>query len=437
VQLKGWLYSPDSLPDEAANAADLRFINYVKVKWDNGIDFSKGAWIAQEDLWIQKEIYRIIGETNNTVSLFEKQKGNDNEKFKVFKNSYFELHLALNPDGSISFTAKNLLNRRQRLDQKFLVKTIEKGTPEEIKISADPLMPKGDAGQKDTFKTTIPAPKDGTLRKGIFEVRQVLTWETAAVKRIDQISIGSNASGDIAHGHRTYTDGLFPFLVADIGAPDDLTGVGNVPGPGGGQQKQSGPLTKGWGAKMGVGAKGPGGPQRGAQGGAGNSQKIAHDLWLTRYVEVSDQSRRIPVAIALIIDQDHVDRVLTHFNNSKLRFLETQVILNHYPASLQPLAPSDAKGGDPARPSGPGGLFGPKGLGGQPSGAQPGAAAGGSAEMETNMEIVIYGIMTLYQRYPARPVVAPPAGTAPAPAAAAPGAPPAPAAPAADKKNER
>jgi hypothetical protein len=418
VQLKGWLFKSekpddaDGLPHEDANAADQRFISYVKAKWDTGIDFSKGAWIAQEDLWIQREIYQVIRDTNKTVSEFKKQPGSGNDKVQIFKNSYFELHLTLLPDGSIDFKAKNLLNRRQRLDQKFLVKTIENGTPEEIKISADPLMPKGDAGKKDSYSEILKAPTDGTKRKGIFEVRQVLTWETAAVKRIDQISIGSNASGDIAHGHRTYVDSLRPFLYADIGIPDDLGGVG--PGNIGAAPQKFGQGPKGQPGKGGKGAGIPGRPGN-AMGAAGaNMQKIAHDLWLTRYVEVSDQSRRIPVAIALIIDQDHVDRVLTHFNNSKLRFLETQVILNHYPASLQPLAPPDAKN-DPGRPAGPGGFFGQKGPGLQSPGTQSGAA-GGSAEMETNMEIVIYGIMTLYQRYPQRPVVAPPAGTTPPPA---------------------
>ena len=47
----------------------------------------------------------------------------------------------------------------------------------------------------------------------------------------------------------------------------------------------------------------------------------------------------IPVAVVLIVDQDHVDRVLNSFNNSKLRFLETQVLLNYYSGSLQPPPP--------------------------------------------------------------------------------------------------
>ena len=358
VQLKNWLYKPDTLPHEEPNL-DQHFLNYVKEEWNRGADFSKGAWIAQEDLWIQKDIYRIIGETNDTVSRFKSIGGGGAEvnKAYVFKNPYFELQLVLQKDASISFTVKNLLNRRQRLDQSFLVKTSDQAgfKPEEIKISADPLMPKGDAGKKDSITKIIPAPKDGTTRKGIYDVHQILTWETAAVKRIDQISIGSNAGGDVSHSHRTVLEGLRPFLKADEDAPDDL-GVG-----GGGAVAPGGPKNPGPGFKGGMPGKFPvkggGIPGRqfgGKMGAAGvNMQKIPHGLWLTRYVDVSDQSRRIPVAISLIIDQDHVDRVLTHFNNSKLRFLETQVILNQYTGSLQPPSAARRQGqsgpGTPAR----------------------------------------------------------------------------------------
>ena len=52
-------------------------------------------------------------------------------------------------------------------------------------------------------------------------------------------------------------------------------------------------------------------------------------------------------------------------------------------------------------PIGPGGPR--EGVGPGPFGAGA-AAGGGDAESVTNMELNIYGIMTLYQRYPPRPV---------------------------------
>jgi hypothetical protein len=125
---------------------------------------------------------------------------------------------------------------------------------------------------------------------------------------------------------------------------------------------------------------------------------LAHGLWTNRYLEVSPQSRRVPVAVVLVVDQDYVDRVMTAFNNSKLRFLASQVLVNQHTGSLQPPA-SDKKedGGD--KKGAPG--KGPMGAGGVGGGAKEPASSGGG-DLETNMEMVIYGVMTLYQRYPPR-----------------------------------
>jgi hypothetical protein len=129
---------------------------------------------------------------------------------------------------------------------------------------------------------------------------------------------------------------------------------------------------------------------------------MTNGLWKDRYVEVTQQARRLPIAVSLIVDQDHVDRVLTVFNNSPLRFLTTQVLLNHYPGSVRPLDPSSPGFGGPG--PGLGGLGfggpGPGGLGfGGPGSGRPEAAQ----DLEANMELVIYGIVTLYERYPPRP----------------------------------
>src|SRR5207244_3700596 len=50
--------------------------------------------------------------------------------------------------------------------------------------------------------------KRGVPRDGIYGVEQVLTVNTAAVRRIDQICIGSNTPGEMAFSHRTIVDGL-------------------------------------------------------------------------------------------------------------------------------------------------------------------------------------------------------------------------------------
>lgn len=137
--------------------------------------------------------------------------------------------------------------------------------------------------------------------------------------------------------------------------------------------------------------------------------------------EPDHQLRRLPVAISLIVDQDHVDRVQTAFTNSKLRFLMTQALLNRYPLSVAPPLVKDAGFGPgvggpegpmvpffppPGVMPGPMGPMGPVGPMG-PMGLDTGGAilSGGSPveTMETNMELVVYGIVTLYGRFPGRP----------------------------------
>jgi hypothetical protein len=129
---------------------------------------------------------------------------------------------------------------------------------------------------------------------------------------------------------------------------------------------------------------------------------LANNLWKDRYIEVTKQARRLPIAVVLIVDQDHVDRVLNAFNNTPLRFLTTQVLLNHYPRSVRPTFLASAPGAGPGFP-GPG--FPMPGPGYPSPGNFPGGPAGqeGSADMEANIELVIYGVVTLYERFPPRP----------------------------------
>jgi hypothetical protein len=216
-------------------------------------------------------------------------------------------------------------------------------------------------------------------------VEQKLTWDLAAVKRIDDIVIGSDGAGAIAHSHRTYPLGLRPYREEKV-----VKKEGEDP------------------------AKGPnpfGAPKIAIEKGGKD-----------RYLEVSEQVRRLPVAVSLIVDQQHVDRVQASFANSHFRFLTTQVLLNRYPYSVSPQLNKVDAGKGPALPMGgfpmgvrpvpvPVPMF-PMGGMAPVSPMAPADAGGGgsrtSDDLETNMELVIYGIITLYERYPPRKIEAPP-----------------------------
>ena len=245
-------------------------------------------------------------------------------------------------------------------------------------MEGEPLEPAGSKG-KDSITKEINL-GSGPPRTGIYEVNQILTWETGAVRRIDHIAIGSMSVDDMALNHRIYSDGT-RMLIQD--KKDDAGGDPNNPQPA--------PV-----------------PGRGGFGGLGKQplgvNVTVNGLIKDRYFEVNEQARRLPVGIALIVDQEHMGRILTAFENSKLRFLLNQALVNRYPNSLRPtVAAKDDDPGIPAVPMPMGRPFGRNPLLPQQGPAAAAAGGGGGEEnLEANVELVLYGTVTLYQRHPPR-----------------------------------
>jgi hypothetical protein len=261
--------------------------------------------------------------------------------------------------------ASNMTTRRQPLDVQLWINFANKSADQEAKrlagaewaafrsanyeminIPGEPINPKGYSESERLV--TIDLPPETLQRVRIFDVEQVLTWKTAAVRRIDEIGIAD-------HSHRTIVSGLKPLKEA---AAAQL-----IPGQ-------------------------PPPPDQALL----QSKLSEYGLRFDRYSEVTPQARRVPVAVSLIVDQQHINRVLAAFANSNLRLVITQVAQHHFPGSVRPLAldPSikgPSRGGFPQP-------FGPPG--------QPGQLGG--EEQETNIELVIYGIVSLYERHPPRPI---------------------------------
>lgn len=379
VQLRGWFHKADEKP-----LANAPFFRFVSKEWDLATNISDEAWIAQEDLWIQRELYRLVRLANDYVSIFKKKDGGDSDQWHTFLNPYWQLDLKLAGPNKLDLKITNLLPRRQKLDIAFKVRVHDPKSDEEsivIKVGGrDPLNPNETYRPANGYDL-----KPKTAPTGIYGVEQLINWETAAVKRIDHISIGSMSDNDCCHSDRTMVAGLQPFKAAPKKAAV-VSGPGGKPGGGvldGGAFKKDGD----------------------DRGGA----VTRHGLHAVRYSAVTTQSRQLPVGLALIVDQDHIDRVLLAFTNSPLRFLTTQVIVNRYPRSLRPslnqVAGRGAGGGDGdmggqrpgAAPIGGGG-----GGGFPPGGNRPERAVATGESSESNMELVIYGIVTLYERYPPR-----------------------------------
>ena len=367
---------------------EVKFLRFVPPPWKSDDDISEESWIAQEDLWIQKDFYRAIRDANDQVGKMQ-GKAVKGKEVGVFRNPYFELTLKLVGESRLSVSIKNLQNHRQKLEVHFRVRFDESAEAERIFVDGEPLDPVGTTDDKKNPKDVLTKEIElgvGPPRTGIYSVSQMLTWETAAVRRIDQITIGSLLGDDIAVNHRMFPDNTRTLILEKKDEADP-----NVKQPGGDLRPGIRP-----------GGGGPiGRPGGGAGGGGGDVYLTKNGLDKNRYVEVNDQSRRLPAAIAVIVDQDHIDRVISSFANSKFRFLLNQIVINRYPNSLRPNFAAKDKGPG----FGPG--FGPlRGGGGDVGGGafQPGGQPGdgGGAEIESNVELVLYGVVTLYERFPQR-----------------------------------
>lgn len=395
VQLRDWAVRKGQLPP-----GKNRFLRYLAGGWKlRDHDISEEAWLAQQDIWINREIFRIIRQANDYVSEFKGVGGKEKGTAYSFENPYWKIDLKWDGANKLELTMKNRLSRRQKLDIKFRVRTHAEAEPEVFSVTGEPVSPAG--YEKDTWSDTIKLKSD-LPRTGIYGLSQVLTWETAAVKRIDSISIGEAMS----HSHRTFEMGLHSLKSLSV-------------------SKES--------------AAPPGKEKPGDRPAAAGDSATPNGLIPNCYCTVTSQTRRLPVVVSLIVDQDHIDRVETSFANSKLRFLVTEILKNRYPGSMRPqvsvevarVNKGDGKKGsdDKGAPAeieeaaaAAGGLTATiksapplPGAGGRfvtGRGAGIGPRSSGD-DMEANVEMVIYGIATIYQRYPPPAAVAP---TSPAPA---------------------
>jgi hypothetical protein len=241
-----------------------------------------------------------------------------------------------------------------------------------------------------------------------------------------------------------------------------------------------------------------GGPAAaGVPGMSGGMQRqtfvTRNGLIRNRYVDVTDQVRRMPVGMVVVVDQAHVQDFLTAFANARLRVQTTQVHWQHLRDNIKPtgdvggspgagpgvgtLMPGGMRPGDTGTPDSEddargsrsgGGKFGGRGAAGMgmpglpnmPPGMQggrtfPGMPPGGpgmmvpgmpgmmlpgmgsrgflgtagmgeEAEDDMNLvELAVYGIASLYERFPPKKEQAAPADPAAPPAATPPAAPPA------------
>jgi hypothetical protein len=429
------------------------------VTWD--ISFfpsSEELWLALEDYCVRREILNIVSEANMMTARFkevpfgkeEKIESKPGEFTKRFESRLWRIDLTLsrsNRDYVFRGKLTNVSGKRQvvgQMDLKVIVEK-ERATPVTLPILVEAVS----AGETVTLKETKVA--INVAPEGLFGVQQVLTTRTVPVKKVLVLQLGTNA------GHRMANLSMKPHKMS--GPPPEAanTGAGNS---GGGMGGNAGgipmmpPGTEG-SSKDGMGMSG-----QGRESGNLTPNHIPRN----RYIDVTDQVRRMPVAILLRVDPNHIQDVLVAFSNSKLRFQNTQLHWQRFQGqadsgggmgggSMGPAGPAGpggpgmagGRGSDDGAPMGPGAGpgMGPGPKGGPGSGAPagpsgPGMGSGfGSGSTISNdqtgeslIDLSLYGIASIYEkpRDQAPPATTaggvPAAGGAPAPGA--PAAPPAP-----------
>jgi hypothetical protein len=389
-----------------------QFLKYVQ-NWPKLPPTSEDLWLAQEDLWMQRELLRIVREANDSVATLRKIDGTpkpDKAKkeidHQVFVNTEWKLELVLKEkEGEdkpiLHYRLINVGKRRQALQVLFLIGYNGGKDQEELFVEGDPLAP-----EKFTEKE-LPVKVSGRP-DGFERVMQMFDWRTAPVKRINKIVWAQHS----AHSNRTYRTALQAGRVSQ----------GKVPAGGQGGAPQA-PNTI---------APAPGAPPTeskymGAAGG-GSATVTDNGLERERYSDVSDQVRRMPVALVVICDQAHIQDMLGAVANSKLRIQTTQWDWKRYHGDIKPkideagalvdaprrpVAPSGPRGGSPPTGAPPGSRrpgmgAGPRPFGGAgggnwrpPAGSGSAAARAAAEEQQWDLvELAVYGVASLYEKPP-------------------------------------
>jgi hypothetical protein len=479
-----WTADPVTSSGEGAVQFNGGFDNvlHLERKFDaQQIPDRDDIWLAQEDLWVKRELMRIIRATNDSVARFtevsppapasEKPKAEpkpqppaekgeatasaEAEKpapkpkprpkpaaprtdpnHRVFRNPFWELDLTLaRPKGKsyvLRGTVKNVSPRRQPLGISFRVYLSDfESEPAILPVDAPPLA----VGDKAEIKDVPVA--DGLNVRELFGVEQVLTWRTAAVKRIDSVWLGYNSSRTAGKTLKR------PRWLATDQATADVQPATQSQTP---PPEASASKTMSMMGMMGGGRS----------GGDGSTTK--NGLILDRYTYAGEQVRQMPVGMVVILDEDRIPEFLGAFANSKLRIQTLQTHWAHTREKIRPAPTESSESGDRTKPGSAGGMGGEfpmmpganpgynrmraqmgtmmsgmmsgmkgmmmsgrgdmmAGKGGARTQAQlQGAGAlggtfganpsGGEDEEEAEMnlvELATYGVASLYERYPPKP----------------------------------
>jgi hypothetical protein len=322
---------------------------------------SEECWLAQEDLWVKRELVNVIRTAMDTVGHFTKFEPQQKPALppgavgaQYFRNSNWELELIFeqNDKKQVTVSGKskvkniNLSHRRLPLAgvlfrvQQFDANGVSKGIGD-ILVEGEPL----NWGESVEVKKS---PRiDSFDPQQPMEVDQIFSWFTSPIKRLDRIETGNK----LALSHRFFK---YPLQAKKIaGSPEDKPAdTSTTAGPGGNNPMQ-GMMMSGASQMPGMGEGGGG-----LFGGTGSSTLTGNGLERNRYIDFSDQVRRMPVAMVLVVDQANVEDVFAALANSRMRMWLTQWEWQHIRGVQPPAMEEVAKDGSSGKPEVAEGAFG-------------------------------------------------------------------------------
>jgi hypothetical protein len=423
-------------------------------KWMETPD-SEECWLAQEELWVRRDVFRVLTAALRSMGQFtevrdgiwdralmvaggvafdgamrskpEMQPKMYKERpvaagfvgSRLLRNHNWEVELLLEAakDGkpfiSPKSTIKNINPYGRSLSlvnedgNKLRLKIRQRGKqPITVELEGKMLTP----GASATFAK--PEGKESAIDlKGELTMEEIYDSASSPIRQLEKISLGAEA---LPHRLAVLLTTLDvnrmvpkPQQSPDQGGGGNFGGMGGQQGgmmPPGGMGGQQGGMMPPGGGQQGMMPPGGGGGGQFGQGGGGNAPPPVKEdtgpnkLHRKRYVLCNDQVRRMPVAFVVVVDQTQRSEVLAALASSQLHIQTTQWYWRHRdlpPATGkdQPMGGTVVSGVDKTKVD----------------------ASGPSESTRNLVELTVYGIASLYERYPPRPPQAPAEGGPPGP----------------------
>jgi len=343
-------------------------LRYVKA-WGN-IPSSEDIWLAMEDFWIQRELLMAVHQVNANAARFTlDEKSKDTPAKRKFRSRFWEADLQIADYKGKQTLRGKLKNISDRLlvmgnGNTMKLNVVLSGRLFVFEVQGDPVESGAELDIKPLLKHTIPPDWKPT---SIDSVEQVFDSRTVPVKRIDFVRLGwlSDRNKDLPLKMAKFSEEA---AKKEAGAASTTSDAG--------REGSAQPTPN------------PGSPGLPAAPGVVLPPLSQNKLERNRYIDATEQIRRMPFGIVVITDQSFMKDIIEQILGLKLRVQMTQVNTIRFHGTLNYNQPGAGGTGD-----GEGGGV-----------RQPGAGQGPTNNREDQfsanlMELTIYGIVSMYERF--------------------------------------